>query len=138
MLADLSARWPGALLSESPEAVDATIAGVFSPVASGDKAVRLLVRGTPFQVQVWAALLEIPPGRVGTYAEVARRVGRPKASRAVASAIGANRIAWLIPCHRVIRSDGQLGGYRWGPAMKKACLDYESAGMWGRSKLSAR
>lgn len=81
--------------------------------------------GTPFQRQVWTRLLAIPPGAVTTYQALANDIGRPKAVRAVANAVGANPIAWLIPCHRVIRSDGGLGGYRWGVERKRAMLDWE-------------
>lgn len=81
--------------------------------------------GTPFQRQVWTRLLAIPPGAVTTYQELANDIGRPKAVRAVANAVGANPVAWLIPCHRVIRSDGGLGGYRWGVERKRAMLDWE-------------
>ncbi|MEZ5528364.1 MAG: methylated-DNA--[protein]-cysteine S-methyltransferase [Porticoccaceae bacterium] len=81
--------------------------------------------GTTFQRQVWAELLTIPAGAVTTYQELAKRIDRPKAVRAVANAVGANPIAWLVPCHRVIRSDGGLGGYRWGVERKRAILDWE-------------
>jgi AraC family transcriptional regulator of adaptative response/methylated-DNA-[protein]-cysteine methyltransferase len=83
------------------------------------------IQGTQFQLKVWKALLRIPPGAVASYGEIARRIGRPRAVRAVASACAANRIAVLIPCHRVIRGDGSLGGYRWGLARKRALLDRE-------------
>lgn len=83
------------------------------------------IQGTQFQLKVWKALLRIPPGAVQSYGEVARQIGRPRAIRAVASACAANRIAVFIPCHRVIRGDGTLGGYRWGIARKRALLDRE-------------
>lgn len=83
------------------------------------------VQGTAFQHQVWQALLELPLGSTTTYQAIADAIGRPKAVRAVANAIGANPIAWLIPCHRVIRSDGGLGGYRWGVQRKRAMLAWE-------------
>ncbi|MBW3663801.1 MAG: methylated-DNA--[protein]-cysteine S-methyltransferase [Actinobacteria bacterium] len=86
---------------------------------------RLVVRGTNLQIKVWEALLRIPPGSVATYGDVARAVGRPEAVRAVASAIGANPIAVLIPCHRVLRTSGALAGYRWGPERKRALLALE-------------
>ncbi len=87
----------------------------------------LFVRGTPFQVQVWRALLQIPAGCLATYSDVAKKIGRPKAFRAVASAIGDNPISWLIPCHRVIRKGGYLGGYRWGLPRKKVMLGWEAS-----------
>lgn len=83
------------------------------------------VRGTAFQCRVWQALREIPPGATQTYAEVARRIGRPKSARAVARACAANEIALAIPCHRVVRTDGATGGYRWGPWRKQALLAAE-------------
>ncbi len=86
---------------------------------------RLHLNGTPFQRKVWRALLEIPPGGVSTYGKIAAGLGMPGASRAVGSAVGANRISWLIPCHRVIRTDGALGGYRWGTERKRAMLAAE-------------
>jgi AraC family transcriptional regulator of adaptative response/methylated-DNA-[protein]-cysteine methyltransferase len=84
------------------------------------------VRGTAFQRRVWQALREIPVGETASYAEIARRIGAPKAVRAVAQACGANAIAVAIPCHRVVKQDGALSGYRWGVARKRALLDRES------------
>lgn len=83
------------------------------------------VRGTAFQERVWQALREIPPGATASYAEIARRIGRPAAVRAVGQACGANRLAVAIPCHRVVRSDGDLSGYRWGLARKRELLARE-------------
>jgi AraC family transcriptional regulator of adaptative response/methylated-DNA-[protein]-cysteine methyltransferase len=85
------------------------------------------IRGTAFQVQVWDYLRQIPRGELRTYKEVAEAIGRPKAVRAVASACGANRIALAIPCHRVIRGDGGLGGYRWGIERKRQLLAIENS-----------
>ena len=85
----------------------------------------LLTRGSPFQVKVWEALLEIPTGALVTYQDVANSIGKPKAVRAVASAVASNAIAYLIPCHRVIRKSGALGGYRWGAARKLGLLSQE-------------
>lgn len=91
--------------------------GVFNPE------IRLHVKGTEFQLKIWECLLIIPPGSVATYGEVGRNAGFPSASRAVGTAIGRNPVAYLIPCHRVIRGDGKLGGYRWlGPELKKDLL----------------
>jgi AraC family transcriptional regulator, regulatory protein of adaptative response / methylated-DNA-[protein]-cysteine methyltransferase len=81
--------------------------------------------GTDFQLSVWQALVRIPLGKTTTYAQIAEAIGRPKAVRAVGTAIGANPIAYLIPCHRVIRTDGGLGGYRWGLDCKKRILEWE-------------
>ncbi len=88
--------------------------------------IRLFAKGTNFQVQVWKALLNLPYGSVTSYQRIAEAIGKPKAVRAVASAIGANPLAYLIPCHRVLRGTGELGGYRWGLARKSALLAWEA------------
>ena len=88
---------------------------------------KLEIRGTAFQKLVWQHLMRIPAGTTVSYRELAKRMGRPTSVRAVATACGANRIAVLIPCHRVLRSDGGLGGYRWGVERKRRLLERESA-----------
>lgn len=85
----------------------------------------LAVTGTNFQVQVWRALLELAPGETVTYGALARKIGKPDAARAVGMAVGANPVAWVIPCHRVLRAGGVLGGYRWGPARKQMIRRWE-------------
>ena len=85
------------------------------------------IQGTAFQERVWQALREIPPGSTLSYAELATRIGSPKAVRAVANACGANKLAFAIPCHRVVRSNGELGGYRWGLARKQQLLQREQS-----------
>lgn len=84
------------------------------------------IRGALFQERVWAALREVPPGATVSYADLARRIGRPKAVRAVAGACAANPLAIAIPCHRVVKSDGELSGYRWGIERKAALLEKEA------------
>lgn len=84
------------------------------------------IRGTPFQQRVWQALQAIAPGQTASYTEIARRIGMPHAVRAVASACAANTLAVAIPCHRVLRQDGQLSGYRWGIERKRALLACEA------------
>jgi AraC family transcriptional regulator of adaptative response/methylated-DNA-[protein]-cysteine methyltransferase len=91
-----------------------------------DPALPLDLRGTAFQLRVWRALQEIPRGETRSYSAVARRIGNPNASRAVAAACAANRVALLVPCHRVVRGDGDPGGYRWGPERKKRILAAEA------------
>ncbi len=86
------------------------------------------LRGTAFQVQVWRFLLQVPDGKVMSYKELATGIGAPRAVRAAASACAANRIAVLVPCHRVLRGDGALGGYRWGLERKRTLIDRERAG----------
>lgn len=89
--------------------------------------VRIHVKGTPFQINVWEALMKIPEGSVRSYSEVAEQIGNPKASRAVGSAVAKNPIAYLIPCHRVIKSTGEFGNYRWGSDRKTAMIGWEAA-----------
>jgi AraC family transcriptional regulator of adaptative response/methylated-DNA-[protein]-cysteine methyltransferase len=93
--------------------------------------VDLYVKGTNFQVKVWEALLKIPAGTAASYEEIATRVCTSAATRAVANAVGRNRVAYLIPCHRVLRKTGGFGGYRWGVARKKAMLLWEWRGEAG-------
>ena len=99
--------------------------GLFGGGAAGR--LHLFVKGTNFQVKVWEALLQIPSGSLMTYQDIARKVNSPAAVQAVGSAVGANTIAYLIPCHRVIRKDGVLGEYRWSPARKKTMIGWEMA-----------
>ena len=122
-LADLAARWPSARHVQDTGALAPLAAAAFGGAGGG----ALVLSGAPFQIQVWQALLAIPPGQVARYADIAAAIGRPQAVRAVGGAIGRNPVAWLIPCHRVIRSDGGLGGYRWGLPVKRAMLAWEAA-----------
>lgn len=87
---------------------------------------KLHLKGTDFQLKVWEALLKIPEGQLTTYGKIAREIKIPKASRAVGTAVGANPVAWLIPCHRVIQSSGILGGYHWGTSRKAAIIGWEA------------
>lgn len=122
-LADMRGRWPAARFREDADAIAPWVRAAFG----GKGEVRLQLIGAPFQIKVWEALMAIPPGGVSTYGEIARRIGRPKAVRAVGTAVGRNPLAWLIPCHRVLRRDGGLGGYHWGLPLKRAMLAFESA-----------
>lgn len=121
VFADLAARYPNADYSR-----DDSEAARWSERIFGDGGeVALAMYGTPFRRQVWRALLEIPAGETWTYGRVAAQAGRPKAARAAGTAIGANTLAWLIPCHRALASDGRLHNYHWGTARKRAMLTYE-------------
>jgi AraC family transcriptional regulator, regulatory protein of adaptative response / methylated-DNA-[protein]-cysteine methyltransferase len=104
---------------------------IFSRKSTSDK-VHLLVKGTNFQVKVWRALLQLPMGSVTTYQDIACRIHQPRALQAVGSAVGSNHIAYLIPCHRVIRKDGVLGQYRWDAVRKKSIIGWEMAAYDGR------
>ncbi|NKB48914.1 MAG: methylated-DNA--[protein]-cysteine S-methyltransferase [Alphaproteobacteria bacterium] len=100
----------------------------FADLAFGGQGnIHLLLRATSFQLKVWEALLRIPLGATTSYTDLASRIGRPTAARAVASALAANPVSWLIPCHRVLRSDGSITGYRWSPTQKRTLLAWEAA-----------
>ncbi|MBW3621735.1 MAG: methylated-DNA--[protein]-cysteine S-methyltransferase [Actinobacteria bacterium] len=118
-------EWPAAAVVVDGDATAPAAAAAFG--AGGGGPVRLALAGTNLQLKVWEALLAIPDGRVTTYGDLARAVGRPSAVRAVASAVGANPVAVLIPCHRVLRSTGALAGYRWGIDRKRVLLAREAA-----------
>lgn len=125
-LAEARADWPLSALIEDPSATAELPCAVFART-DATAPLRVLVKGTNFQVQVWRALLRIPEGAVATYGGLAAALGAPGASRAVGAACGRNRIGWLIPCHRVIRESGALGGYHWGLDLKRAMLAFEAA-----------
>lgn len=125
-LAALRASWPLARFEEDPAGTAAVVAAMFdTPRAARPGPLSLHVVGTNFQVAVWRALLRIPHGHFASYRQLAQAIGRPGASRAVGGAVGANSVALLIPCHRVIQQSGALGGYRWGPLRKRALLAWE-------------
>ncbi len=122
---DVLADWSEATLVHDPAATAPVAAQLVCP-DSGAPRQPLLLRGTNFQIKTWQALLCIPPGAVASYRQVAAAIGQPQASRAVGRAVGANPVALLIPCHRVIRETGALGGYRWGTPRKRALLAWEA------------
>lgn len=130
LVARLRGRFPRATLRD--DASDATVARVVAMIEAPGGApaadLPLDVRGTAFQARVWAELRAIPAGRTASYGEVATRIGQPGAARGVASACAANPVAIAIPCHRVVRGDGGLGGYRWGTERKRELLRRERAG----------
>jgi len=129
-LRDLAERWPQATIEERPRVTAPIASRIFAALVVRDPEglvpLGLLVRGTNFQVKVWRALLQIPVGSVATYEDIATAIGTPNAVRAVGTAIGRNPVAFLIPCHRVIRTTGALGGYRWGLPRKRAMLAWEA------------
>jgi AraC family transcriptional regulator, regulatory protein of adaptative response / methylated-DNA-[protein]-cysteine methyltransferase len=125
----LKGRFPTAAQSEGDNATEELVARVVAQVEHprSDFSLPLDLRGTAFQQRVWDALKEIPVGATASYSEVAHRIGAPRAVRAVAQACAANPAAIVIPCHRVVRSNGSPGGYRWGVARKETLLERERA-----------
>ncbi|MEC5126153.1 methylated-DNA--[protein]-cysteine S-methyltransferase [Verrucomicrobiales bacterium BCK34] len=119
--------WSKASLKRDDAAAKRLMTAIFRADKSINEPLNLLVHGTAFQLKVWRALLRIPEGQLSSYGNLAGKIGSPGASRAVGTACGANPIAYLIPCHRVIQQTGVVKGYRWGETRKKALLVYESA-----------
>ena len=124
-LEEMKVFWHNSVCHENPERTKKFIGEVFT--SAREKKLHLFVKGTNFQVKVWEALLRIPAGQLTTYQEIASRINSPKAQQAVGTAVGSNTIAYLIPCHRVIRKDGILGEYRWSAARKKSMIGWEMA-----------
>ena len=132
-LDDFKQRWPEARFQENSEKTRGYMEGIFSAKnRNGAHPLKLLLMGTNFQIKVWEALLRIPSGSVVCYEDLARRLGKPSAARAVGSAVGQNPISFLIPCHRAIRKMGITGDYHWGATRKKAILAWEAARRNGR------
>ena len=129
LVRDLQDRFPKARLIGADPDFEHLVAAVVGAIENPGRGLNLPldIRGTAFQQRVWQALRDIPPGSTATYGDIAARIGAPKAVRAVASACAANAIAIAIPCHRVVRTDGSLSGYRWGVVRKRALLERESA-----------
>ncbi len=130
VLRELRDRWTGATVREAPGITQPLIDRLFSGSAKKQrKPLQLFLKGTNFQIKVWEALMRIPEGQVVSYEDLARAVGNPGASRAVGNAVGKNPVAYIIPCHRVIRRAGVIGNYHWGAERKKALLGWE----WART-----
>jgi AraC family transcriptional regulator of adaptative response/methylated-DNA-[protein]-cysteine methyltransferase len=119
-------EWPAAELVRDDGAAAAVAERIFAGRRAGEP-LALHLHGTNFQIKVWQALLAIPSGSLVTYQEVGRAIGQPNAGRAIGSAVGANPVSLLVPCHRVIRKGGVFGNYRWGPLRKRAMVAWESA-----------
>lgn len=126
VVAELQKEWALAEFVRDDAETAVPLQKIFTNMDESDPC-RLFLRGTNFQVQVWQALLNIPSGQVVTYSDVAESMGKPSATRAVASAIAKNPIGYIIPCHRVISKAGKMHQYRWGSARKKAIVGWEAA-----------
>ena len=122
----LGQRWPKATLIEDVPATAGYAEQIFGENDS-DEPLKLHLRGTNFQIRVWDALMRVPPGTVISYDDIARRIGQPTAARAAASAIARNPIAFVVPCHRVIRKTGPFNNYAWGAPRKQAIIAWEQA-----------
>ena len=130
---DLAGRWPNAKFVRDDAAFAPLVAQIFDPSRwSADQPVRVVLIGTDFEVKVWETLLTIPCGKATTYGAVADRIGKPSASRAVGAAVGRNPISFVVPCHRVVGSNGALTGYHWGVPRKRAILGWETGIVGGR------
>ena len=126
-LSDLEKLWPLASFTNNNVATRAVVDAMFGAINTPDRPLSLHVAGTNFQVAVWRALLKIPPGNLVSYKQVAASLDSPQSSRAVGNAIGANPVAFLVPCHRVIQQSGVTGGYRWGQTRKQLIQIWERA-----------
>lgn len=126
-LSDMKNRWPKAKYIEDRDATGPVAARIFDPnLWRADQPLRVVLIGTDFEVRVWETLLTIPMGRFTTYSDVACKLAKPKAARAVGAAVGKNPVCFVVPCHRVIGKSGELTGYHWGLTRKRAMLGWEA------------
>jgi AraC family transcriptional regulator, regulatory protein of adaptative response / methylated-DNA-[protein]-cysteine methyltransferase len=130
---NLKQIWPNAILKENANKHHQAVTNFFKQDWNNLPQIKLHLKGTPFQLKVWEALLKIPSGELSTYSIVAGIIKSPKASRAVGSAIGDNPIAYLIPCHRVIKSTGIIGEYHWGSIRKTSMIGWEQSRLLGEA-----
>ncbi|WDP87437.1 MAG: methylated-DNA--[protein]-cysteine S-methyltransferase [Desulfobacter sp.] len=127
-LNQLFEAWPGAVFKEDFKSIEPLVYQIFNRKKPNEsRPFNLLIKGTNFQINVWKALLQIPSANIVSYQDIAQYIGRPKAFRAVASAIAINPVAYLIPCHRIISKSGKIHQYRWGSSRKKAIVGWEAA-----------
>lgn len=125
--ADLKAHFPNAAFQQKLDLIQQNALYIFTHDWDKLNQIKLHLKGTDFQLKVWETLLKIPMGNLSTYGQIAGEIQNPKASRAVGTAIGSNPVAFLIPCHRVIQSSGQFGGYMWGTTRKTAIIGWEAS-----------
>jgi len=134
-LIDLQQHFPKAHFKQMLDIIQQNALYIFTHDWSKLHQIKLHLKGTDFQLKVWETLLKIPMGKLSTYGNIAGQIKNPNASRAVGTAIGSNPVAFLIPCHRVIKSTGAFGGYMWGPVRKTAIIGWEAAKtQWGAIK----
>jgi AraC family transcriptional regulator of adaptative response/methylated-DNA-[protein]-cysteine methyltransferase len=131
-LADMARRWPRARLVRDDRTTATYAERVFDPAFwRPDTPLRVVMIGSDFEVRVWETLLSVPMGRATTYSDIARKIGKPKAARAVGAAVGRNPISFVVPCHRVLGRSGALTGYHWGLARKQAIIGWEAGRVGG-------
>ncbi len=126
-LEELKSKFPNATFKRKLDLIQQNALFIFQNDWNKLHEIKLHLKGTDFQLRVWETLLKIPMGQLSTYGSIADKIGNPNASRAVGTAIGSNPVAFLIPCHRVIQADGNLGGYMWGNTRKTAIIGWEGA-----------
>jgi len=127
MLADMTRRWPKAAYVEDKARTAPLAARIFDPkLWRPDRPLRIVMIGTDFEVRVWETLLGIPMGKCSTYSDIAAKLGKPKAARAVGAAVGKNPMSFVVPCHRVLGRSGDITGYHWGMTRKRAMLGWEA------------
>jgi AraC family transcriptional regulator of adaptative response/methylated-DNA-[protein]-cysteine methyltransferase len=131
-LADMRARWPNATYVEDIEGTEPLAQRIFNTkLWRPDQPLRVVLIGTDFEVRVWETLLKIPMGRAVSYSDIACKIEKPKASRAVGAAVGKNPVSFVVPCHRALGKDGKLTGYHWGITRKQAMLGWEAGQLDG-------
>lgn len=126
-ISELQKRFPAASFIQRMDDIQQNALQIFTKDWSKIDTIKLHLKGTEFQLKVWEALLKIPMGNLTTYGNIAEIIQKPKAARAVGTAIGSNPVAFLIPCHRVIQYSGEIGGYMWGPTRKTAIIGWEAS-----------
>ncbi|HCA07631.1 methylated-DNA--[protein]-cysteine S-methyltransferase [Chryseobacterium sp.] len=134
-LGNLKHTFPNASFFEKQDALQKNALSIFDKDWTKLNTIKLHLKGTDFQLKVWESLLSIPMGKLSTYGSLAGKIGNPNASRAVGTAIGSNPVAFLIPCHRVIQSTGNIGGYKWGSERKQMMVGWESSHMYAENSI---
>lgn len=135
-LGNLKSKFPNASFFEKQDELQKNALSIFNTDWTKLNTVKLHLKGTDFQLKVWESLLSIPMGKLSTYGNLAEKIGNSKASRAVGTAIGSNPVAFLIPCHRVIQSSGNIGGYMWGSERKQLIIGWESSHVYSENLLA--
>lgn len=134
-LENLKSQFPNASFFEKKDQLQQNALSIFNKDWSKLNTIKLHLKGSDFQLKVWESLLSIPMGKLSTYGNLAGKIGNPNASRAVGTAIGSNPVAFLIPCHRVIQSSGNIGGYRWGSERKQLIVGWESSQIYTENPI---